>query len=115
MKSNAGMTSRRNVLDWARNEEHDDPPALRALRRRARQAHAQGHACADRRRHGAWFLERGVDGFLIQPSYLPGGLEEFIAMVIPVRRNAAVPHRVRGDNLAATIRLPRPKSRYAVS
>ncbi|HEX9465812.1 MAG TPA: LLM class flavin-dependent oxidoreductase, partial [Alphaproteobacteria bacterium] len=30
-----------------------------------------------------WFLKDGVDGFLIQPAWLPGGLTEFVDMVVP--------------------------------
>jgi alkanesulfonate monooxygenase SsuD/methylene tetrahydromethanopterin reductase-like flavin-dependent oxidoreductase (luciferase family) len=31
----------------------------------------------------AWFEAYAVDGFLIQPSTLPGGLNDFVALVIP--------------------------------
>ena len=63
-----------------------------------------------------WFLAEGVDGFLIQPSYLPGGLNEFVEFVIPelVRRGL-----FRSDYEGATLRenlgLLRPASRYARS
>ena len=30
-----------------------------------------------------WFLTYGVDGFLIQPPYLRGGLDDFVDQVIP--------------------------------
>ena len=30
-----------------------------------------------------WFLAHGVDGFPIQPAYLPGGLDDFVDLVIP--------------------------------
>ena len=30
-----------------------------------------------------WFRGYGVDGFLFHPSHLPGGLDDFVALVIP--------------------------------
>ena len=63
-----------------------------------------------------WFLAEGVDGYLIQPSYLPGELNEFVELVIPelVRRGL-----FRSDYEGATLRenlgLLRPASRYARS
>lgn len=31
-----------------------------------------------------WFLEGGADGFNIMPPYFPGGLEDFVRLVIPI-------------------------------
>jgi len=30
-----------------------------------------------------WFRGYGVDGFLFHPSYLPGGLDDFVELVVP--------------------------------
>ncbi|HKD36481.1 MAG TPA: hypothetical protein VKB78_06760, partial [Pirellulales bacterium] len=38
---------------------------------------------ATSRSHDRWFLTYGVDGFLIQPPYLPGGLDGFVDQVMP--------------------------------
>jgi alkanesulfonate monooxygenase len=61
-----------------------------------------------------WFLSRAIDGFLVQPSYLPGGLDEFVATVIPeLQRRGIFRRRYSGRTLRENLGLPRPVSRYA--
>jgi hypothetical protein len=61
-----------------------------------------------------WFDEYGVDGFLIQPSYLPGGLNEFVDQVIPELQNRGIYREdYQGDTLRDNLGLIKPKSRYA--
>jgi alkanesulfonate monooxygenase len=63
-----------------------------------------------------WFLNDAVDGFLIQPPYLPGGLDEFIATVIPeLQRRGIYRREYQGWTLRENLGLPRPESRYAKS
>lgn len=60
-----------------------------------------------------WFLKEAVDGFLVQPSYLPGGLNEFVATVIPeLRRRGVVRTEYEGTMLRDHLGLTRPASRY---
>jgi FMN-dependent oxidoreductase (nitrilotriacetate monooxygenase family) len=60
-----------------------------------------------------WFLNEGVDGFLIQPPYLPGGLHEFIDLVVPeLRRRGLVRTEYEGRTLRDHLGLPRPAGRY---
>ena len=61
-----------------------------------------------------WFLKEAVDGFLIQPSYLPGGLDEFVATVIPeLQRRGIFRSSYSGRTLRDNLGLPKPASRYA--
>lgn len=61
-----------------------------------------------------WFLGRAIDGFLIQPPYLPGGLDEFVATVIPdLQRRGLFRRSYSGRTLRENLGLPRPVSRYA--
>ena len=61
-----------------------------------------------------WFLKEAVDGFLIQPSYLPGGLDEFVATVIPeLQRRGIFRNSYSGRTLRENLGLPKPVSRYA--
>ena len=61
-----------------------------------------------------WFVNRGVDGFLIQPSHLPGGLRDFIDLVIPeLRERSLFRTEYNGTTLRDHLGLPRPPSRYA--
>jgi hypothetical protein len=63
-----------------------------------------------------WFLGYGVDGFLVQPAYLPGGLDDFVDLVIPELQTRGL---FRSDYEGATLRdnlgLKRPLSRYATA
>ncbi|MGE0037467.1 MAG: LLM class flavin-dependent oxidoreductase [Xanthobacteraceae bacterium] len=61
-----------------------------------------------------WFLNEGVDGFLVQPPYLPGALDEFVATVIPeLQRRGIFRRSYTGRTLRDNLGLPRPLSRYA--
>jgi len=60
-----------------------------------------------------WFLKEGVDGFLVQPPYLPGGLQAFVDLVIPeLRRRGLFRTEYEGRTLRENLGLPRPASRY---
>jgi alkanesulfonate monooxygenase len=62
----------------------------------------------------SWFLGGAIDGFLIQPPYLPGGLDEFVATVIPeLQRREIFRRSYGGRTLRDNLGLPRPASRYA--
>jgi alkanesulfonate monooxygenase len=61
-----------------------------------------------------WFQGGAIDGFLIQPPYLPGGLDEFVATVIPeLQRRGLFRRGYSGRTLRENLGLPRPVSRYA--
>jgi alkanesulfonate monooxygenase len=63
-----------------------------------------------------WFLKEGVDGFLVQPPYLPGGLDDFADLVVPeLRRRKLFRTEYEGCTLRENLGLPRPASRYAKS
>jgi hypothetical protein len=55
-----------------------------------------------------------VDGFLIQPSYLPRGLDEFVDLVIPeLQSRGSFRTEYEATTLRANLGLARPESRYA--
>lgn len=61
-----------------------------------------------------WFRSEAVDGFLIQPAYLPGGLREFTDTVVPeLQRRGLFRREYEGRTLRENLGLPRPASRYA--
>ena len=114
MSTEGGQTQFKNVLGWARNENL----TIRQLYQRFAGARGQrtvigtGEQIADHMQ--TWFEGRGVDGFLIQPPYLPGGLEEFIAEVIPVlQQRGLFRTEYSGKTLRDNLGLPRPANRYA--
>jgi hypothetical protein len=62
----------------------------------------------------AWFDNRAVDGFLIQPSDLPNGLNEFVDLIIPeLQSRGLFRTEHEGPTLRDNLGLPRPVSRYA--
>jgi len=62
-----------------------------------------------------WFEQEAADGFNVMPPYLPGGLEDFTAKVVPILQERGL---FRTEYTATTLRghygLDRPVSRYAV-
>jgi FMN-dependent oxidoreductase (nitrilotriacetate monooxygenase family) len=61
-----------------------------------------------------WFCEEAADGFNIMPPTLPGGLDDFVEMVIPeLQRRGLFRTEYSGRTLREHLGLPRPASRYA--
>lgn len=60
----------------------------------------------------AWFTQGGADGFNIMPPTLPGGLDDFIALVLPeLRRRGLFRHEYEGRTLRENLGLARPAHR----
>jgi alkanesulfonate monooxygenase len=60
-----------------------------------------------------WFGNYGVDGFLVHPPYLPGGLDDFVDLVIPELQNRGLFRtEYEGATLRENMGLDRPPSRY---
>ena len=60
-----------------------------------------------------WFENGACDGFIFQPPYLPGGLDDITKWLIPElqdRRLAATTYQ--GDTLRAHMGLERPQGRW---
>ncbi|RDJ26828.1 FMN-dependent monooxygenase [Bosea caraganae] len=61
-----------------------------------------------------WFANRAVDGFLIQPADAPGGLDDFVTLVVPeLQRRGLFRTEYEGRTLRENLGLRRPPSRYA--
>ena len=114
LRPKGSTTSFGNVLHWAREENL----TIRQLYQRFAGARGQrtvkGTAAQIVDQMEEWFVNRGVDGFLIQPSHLPGGLQDFIDMVIPeLQERGLFRTEYTGPTLRDHLGLPRPRSRYA--
>ena len=110
----SGQTSMRNVLRWAREEKL----TIRQLYERFAGARGQrtliGSPVEIVDDMEKWFLNYGVDGFLVHPAYLPGGLNDFVDLVIPELQNRGLFRtEYEGATLRENMGLPRPPSRYA--
>ncbi|HVY18230.1 MAG TPA: LLM class flavin-dependent oxidoreductase [Rhodopila sp.] len=110
-----GSTSAfRNVTRWAKEENL----TIRQLYMRFAGARGQrtlvgsGSQIADNM--AEWFLNRGVDGFLIQPSHVPGGLKDFIDHVVPeLQERGLFRTDYEGTTLRDNLGLPKPVNRWA--
>lgn len=114
VKPKGSTTSFGNVLRWASEEKL----TIRQLYQRFAGARGQrtvkGTAAQIVDQMQEWFVNYGVDGFLIQPSHLPGGLRDFIDLVIPeLQQRGLFRTEYQGSMLRDHLGLPRPRSRYA--
>ena len=61
-----------------------------------------------------WFVGEGADGFNIMPPYFPGGLDDFVELVVPeLQRRGLFRTEYSGTTLRDHLGLTRPASRYA--
>lgn len=62
-----------------------------------------------------WFDETACDGFILQPSYLPGELDDMVTLLVPELRARGLIRTDYGTNrtLRDNVGLHRPPSRYA--
>jgi hypothetical protein len=61
-----------------------------------------------------WFRGSGCDGFNLMPPFLPGGLDDFVELVLPeLRRRSLFRTEYEGKTLREHLGLARPPSRYA--
>ena len=113
-ETNGGKSRQRLLLDLARR----DNLTIRELYLRI--SGARGHQqvvgsitqVADQLQQ--WFEEEGADGFNIMSPSLPGGLEDFIDLVLPeLRRRGLFRTEYEGKTLRENLGLRRPVSRYA--
>ena len=61
-----------------------------------------------------WITKGGADGFNIMPPVMPGGLDDFVDLVVPeLQRRGLYRTRYEGTTLREHLGLKRPPSRYA--
>jgi alkanesulfonate monooxygenase len=102
------------IAAWSK----DGAPTLRELCQRF--AGARGHfAIVGTPNEAAdvmenWFTTGACDGFNFVPSYYPGGLDDFVDMVVPeLQRRGLYRTAYEGPTLRENLGLPRPVSRHA--
>jgi alkanesulfonate monooxygenase len=109
-----GSTSTRNIVRWSKEEGL----TIRQIYQRFAGARGQrtllGTAVEIVDNMEEWFRGYGVDGFLFHPSHLPGGLDDFVELVVPELQNRGLfREEYEGATLRENMGLERPKSRYA--
>jgi FMN-dependent oxidoreductase (nitrilotriacetate monooxygenase family) len=114
LTTNGSTTALRNVLGWARDENL----TIRQLYQRFAGARGQrtlvGSAEQIADEMERWFVNHASDGFLIQPSHLPEGLDDFVDLVVPILQERGLLRRdYTGTTLRDHLGLEPPPSRYA--
>jgi N-acetyl-S-(2-succino)cysteine monooxygenase len=111
---NGGKSRYQLILDMARREQ------LTIRQLIARVTGARGHRTiagtpsqiADHME--LWFTQRGADGFNVMPPYLPGGLDQFVELVIPeLQERGLFRTEYTGSTLREHLGLSIPANRYA--
>ncbi len=112
--SNASRSTFANVMDMARKENLTmRQVAMRVAGARAK-AVVRGSPQQVADHMEEWFRNDGCDGFNIMPPFLPGGLDDFVELVIPeLRRRGLFRTEYEGRTLRDHLGLQRPASRYA--
>jgi alkanesulfonate monooxygenase len=111
-ESNASKSGRQRAIDLARRENL----TVRQLAQRL-----GGHSglamigtaktIADEMEE--WLMTEASDGFTVQFPYLPGGLDDFCAQVVPeLQRRGLFRHEYEGTTLRDNLGLPRPDNRF---
>jgi alkanesulfonate monooxygenase len=103
----------RNVVSLARRENL----SVRELYRRVAGSRGKRVICgspsqvADEMQ--TWFEAYAADGFILQPAYLPGALEDFCRLVLPVLRDRGLFRtEYQGTTLREHLGLKRPVGRF---
>ena len=112
--TNAGTTAFNNIIRWAREEKL----TIRQLYLRFAGARGQrtlvGTPASIVDEMQAWFEGYGVDGFLVHPATLPGGLNDFVDLVVPELQDRGLFRtEYAGTTLRDHLGLSVPVSRYA--
>jgi alkanesulfonate monooxygenase len=112
--SNASQSIFREVTDMARREKLSiRQVAIRVAGARAKAVvHGSPQTIADHMEE--WFQKDGCDGFNIMPPFLPGGLDDFVELVIPeLQRRGLFRTEYEGGTLRENLGLTRPASIHA--
>jgi FMN-dependent oxidoreductase (nitrilotriacetate monooxygenase family) len=113
-KSNASQSTYQYVIEMARKENLTmRQVALRVAGARGKSVvRGSPQQIADHMEE--WFREDGCDGFNLMPPFLPGGLDDFVELVLPeLRRRGLFRTEYEGRTLREHLGLARPLSRYA--
>ena len=111
-ESNASKSGRQRVIDRARRDNL-------TVRQLARILGAYGGLSlvgtpamiADQMED--WFTNGACDGFNIMFPYVPGGLDDFVDMVVPeLQRRGLFRREYEGRTLRENLGLPRPENRF---
>src|SRR6202790_370803 len=112
--SNASQSTFQYVIDMARNEKLTMRQVAMPVAGARGKSVVRGSPEQVADHMEQWFKEGGCDGFNLMPPFLPGGLDDFVALVLPeLRRRGLFRTEYEGRTLREHLGLARPESRYA--
>ncbi|NWD87124.1 LLM class flavin-dependent oxidoreductase, partial [Pseudomonas sp. K5002] len=111
-QTNASQSSRERVLALADREQLTVRQLAQRLGGYAGLSFVgTAHSIADEMQQ--WLEEEGSDGFNIMFPWLPGGLDDFVARVVPELQGRGIFRReYEGSTLRENLGLPRPANRF---
>lgn len=63
----------------------------------------------------AWYAEKAADGFNVMPPYLPGGLDDFVDLVVPILQERGLFRKeFEGKSLRENLNLRRPSNKFTM-
>jgi alkanesulfonate monooxygenase SsuD/methylene tetrahydromethanopterin reductase-like flavin-dependent oxidoreductase (luciferase family) len=112
--SNASLSTFQYVIEMARNEKLSlRQVAMRVAGARGKSV-VRGSPAQIADHMERWFKEGGCDGFNLMPPFLPGGLDDFVELVLPqLRARGLFRTEYEGSTLRDHLGLARPASRHA--
>jgi N-acetyl-S-(2-succino)cysteine monooxygenase len=112
--SNASRSTFANVTEMARQENLTMRQVAMQVAGARAKAVVRGSPAQVADYMEEWFRKDGCDGFNLMPPFLPGGLDDFIELVLPeLRRRGLFRTEYEGRTLRENLGLSRPASRYA--
>jgi alkanesulfonate monooxygenase len=114
-ETNAGQSNRQMWIDRVRRENMNVGQLLRAFATSSVHKPVVGSPKTVADIMEEWFIGEACDGFAVQAPYMPGGVSEFVDLVVPeLQRRGLFQTEYQGSTLRENLGLLRPTSRYAL-
>lgn len=111
-RKSASMRS--NIMDLAAQEKLTIGDLYRRLAGSHGKLTMQGTPSQIADQMQEWYNANACDGFILQPAYMPGNLDDLLDLLIPeLLDRGVIRHGYEGTTLRHHLGLPRPECRYA--
>ena len=113
-ETNAGRSNRQMWIDRVKRENLTVGQLLKAFATSAVHKAVVGSPQTIADIMEEWFTQEGCDGMAVQASHMPGGIFDFVDLVVPELQRRGLFHtEYEGATLRENLGLPRPAGRYA--
>ncbi|HWG03557.1 MAG TPA: LLM class flavin-dependent oxidoreductase [Beijerinckiaceae bacterium] len=112
--TNLGQSNRKAWIERARREKMTVGQILKAFSANFVHKPVTGSPATIADVMEEWFVKEGCDGFAVQAAYMPGGIFEFVDLVVPELQRRGLFHtEYEGATLRENLGLKRPPNRNA--